>query len=439
MLVGELATHQQRVDALSNPVADQTFPQVDEPFPDPSPHLLIAQTAGEHIGMAGVAGYERRQGCPVLAHRAGFTVARSKDVRMAVALVSVAFLVALVVCAVLVRRWRTEQAEVRRVRTTFSRYVPPAIVAELLNRKDERIFTGRDLRATILVCRIWNFSHFMEDLTPEQTLRYLNEFYAMAGSSIERQHGVLHRFLEDGVVGMFGVPLEDAHQEDHALRAAINIVRLVNVMQQKWAQQGRRALRVGIGVNSGMVIAGDAGFANRREYTIVGPDVTLAHRLQAATFDLNAFIVASHATVEPIQDLYNLVPVSGIPLNGVRALLDASIVRGRKRSDSLMLPKAEAFANTVIEEHLLDDFLEPQEVVPFEGPAKMSAPPAPSEPPPPLQTRRRTRPADDGAFGFDLPELRMPVAFGSDEGPIMPDPPPPRATYEDNDGPPLPL
>ena len=185
---------------------------------------------------------------------------------MAVALVSVAFLAALVVCVVLVRRWRTEQAEVRRVRSTFSRYVAPHIVEELLSRKDDRIFTGREQRATILVCRIWNFSHFMEDLTPEQTLRYLNEFYAMAGSSIERQHGVLHRFLEDGAVGIFGIPLEDHHQEDHALRAAINIVRLVNVMQQKWAQQGRRALRVGVGVNSGMVIAGDAGFGNRREY-----------------------------------------------------------------------------------------------------------------------------------------------------------------------------
>jgi hypothetical protein len=181
----------------------------------------------------------------------------------------------------------------------------------------------------------------------------------------------------------------------------------------------------------------------------------LAHRLQGATFDLNAFIVASHATLEPIQDLYNLVPVSGIPLNGVRALLDASIVRGRKRVESLVLPKADAFANTVIEEPVPEDFLEPQEVVPFEereklagggvtgtqtvaGPPPPNAPPAPE--PPPLKTRRRPRPETDGPqFGFDLPELRMPVAFGSDEGPIMPDPPPPRATYEDNDGPPLQL
>src|ERR1700691_1310608 len=202
---------------------------------------------------------------------------------MAIALVSVAFLAALVVCVVLIRRWRTEQAEVRRVRSTFSRYVPPSIVEELLSRKDERIFTGRDLPATILVCRIWNFSHFMEDLTPEQTLRYLNEFYAMAGSSIERQHGVLHRFLEDGVVGVFGVPLEDHQQEDHALRAGINIVRLMSVMHDKWVGQNRKPLRVGVGINTGEVIAGDAGFAQRREYTIVGSPVAFAHRLQTAT------------------------------------------------------------------------------------------------------------------------------------------------------------
>jgi class 3 adenylate cyclase len=375
-----------------------------------------------------------------------------------VVLISLALIAAVAVCAVLVRRWRTEQAEVRRVRATFSRYVPPAIVEELLSRKDERIFSGREMRATILVCRIWNFAHFMQDLSPEQTLRYLNEFYAMAGPSIERHRGVVHRFLEDGVVGIFGVPLEDPQQEDHALRSAINIVRLVNVMQEKWTREGRQPLRVGCGVNTGNVIAGDAGFANRRQYTVVGPDVTLAHRLQNATFDLNAFIVAAQATVEPIQDLYNLVPVNGIPLNGVRALLDASIVRGRKRADSLVLPKAEAFANTVLEENPADDFLEPKEVVPFEEREKLAgaagsvtqaapAPPpgAPSAKPPPageappLKTRRRARPETEGPqFGFDLPELRM-VAFGGDEGPIMPDPPPPRATYEDNEGPPLPL
>ena len=368
----------------------------------------------------------------------------------AIALIGLALVGVIVALIVFVRRWRAERAESQRVRSTFARYVPPMIVEELLNRKDERIFTGREMRATILVCRIWNFSHFIENLTPEQTLRYLNEFYAIAGTSIERQRGVLHRFLEDGVVGIFGVPLEDPDQEDHALRAAINIVRLVAVMQEKWAQQQRRPLRVGVGINSGDVIAGDAGFAQRREYQVVGPDVTLAHRLAAGTVDINAYIIASRATIEPVQDLYNLVPVSGVPLNGVRALLDAFIVRGRKRGDTLVLPKAGAFANTIVDEQALNDSLEPQEIVPFEVAVEPPAPPPTNvafpridtsvgDSVPPLRTRRRRGPGDGAqpAFGLDLPELRVPSFAGTDEEPIMPDPPPPRATYEDNDGPPL--
>lgn len=374
-----------------------------------------------------------------------------------IALISLALVAAVAACVVLVRRWRAEQAEVRRVRSTFARYVPPQIVSELLGRKDERIFTGREMRATIVVCRIWNFSQIIENLTPEQTLRYLNEFYAIAGASIERQRGVLHRFLEDGVVGIFGVPLEDGQQEDHALRAAINIVRLVSVMQEKWVQQNRKPLRVGIGINSGNVIAGDAGFAQRREYTVVGPDVTLAHRLAQITSDLNTFVVASRSTIDPVREMYHVIPLSGMPLTGVRNLLDAVIVRGRKAGDPLTLPKAGTFATTILDEQIADlGNIEFDAIpdVPLGGIAEtppligeavdevaIAAPPRPeSTTPAPLRTRRmKPGNGDPPPRGFDLPELRGLGSFGRDEEAIMPDPPPPRATYEDNEGPPLPL
>jgi class 3 adenylate cyclase len=362
----------------------------------------------------------------------------------------VAAIAAAVYSRILFRRWRAEQDEVRRVKMTFARYVPRSIVSELLNRKDELIYTGREMRATILVCRIWNFSQIMDKLSPEETLRYLNEFYAMAGASIERQRGMLHRFLDDGVVGIFGVPLEDAQQEDHALRAAINIVRLVSVMHDKWIQQNRRPLRVGVGVNTGDVIAGDAGFAQRREYTVVGSPVTFAHRLANATSDLNAYIVVARETLEPVRDLYDFVSVSGVPIAGQRALLDASIIRGRKRSDELTLPRAAAFANTVIgdaPEVLPQPEPEPPPVAAAAPPQPEFAPsgpppPAPAPPePPPLRTRPVTREgAERRGRGFDLPELRFPTGFDRDDaGPIMPEPPPPRQTYEDKGGPPLPL
>jgi len=348
-------------------------------------------------------------------------------------------------CWVLIRRWRAEQAEVSRVKQTFARYVPRSVVVELLNRKDELIYTGREMRATILVCRIWNFSQLIDRLSPEETLRYLNEFYAMAGASIERQRGMLHRFLDDGVVGIFGVPLEDYQQEDHAVRAAINIVRLISVMHDKWVGQNRKPLRVGVGINTGQVIAGDAGFAQRREYTVVGSPVAFAHRLQTATSDLNAYIVVARETLEPVKDLYDYVPVSGIPLAGQRALLDALIIRGRKRSDELTLPKAGTFATTVIDggaDVELPDSLQEHPTVAVPTEAAAPPPPPPTPEPPPLRTRPVARPAYDGKErrGFDLPELRFPTGFGDrDEEAIMPEPPPPRATYEDKGGPPLPL
>lgn len=350
-------------------------------------------------------------------------------------LVTLAALGAITGCVIAYRRWRQEVREVARIRGMFSRYLAPSVVDVLLARKDERLFTGRAVRATVLVCRIRNFAHFIEDLSPEETLRYLNEFYGLAGTAIQRNRGIIDTFLGDGIVAIFGVPLENPTQEDDALRAALAIVRHVAAMRERWARQNRRPFTVGIGVNTGEVIAGDAGFRDRREFTVVGPEAMFAHRLQEAAFAVNAFIVASRSTCEPLTDEYQLVPLTGVPLPGVRRLLDAFVVRGRKHD-------AERF--TVPVDALVETTIEPGAVEPPAAPAAASAivpvAPVPPSPPPtePPLARPRSRPKPSPDLG--LPELRHGWTFpGHDEEAIFPDPPPPRATYEDRSGPPLDL
>jgi class 3 adenylate cyclase len=341
-----------------------------------------------------------------------------------VALVALGALGAAAGCLVAWRRWRDERTELARVRATFSRYVAPAVVDALLARNDERLFTGTSLRATVLVCRIRNFAHFTEDLTPEETLRYLNEFYGLAGTAIHRHRGIIESFLGDGIVGVFGVPLENPTQEDDALRAALDVVRHTVAMRERWAKQNRKPFTVGIGVNTGMVIAGDAGFRERREFTVVGPEATFAHRLQEAAFALNAFVVASRSTCDALAAEYQLVPVSGVPLPGVRRLLDAFVVRGRRRGEERFTVPIDALIETTIE------------------PPPHQQPPPPNPPavvghddPPPL-ARPRPRPAaTTPAPDLGLPELRHGWTFSDiDEGPILPEPPARRATYEDRSG-----
>jgi class 3 adenylate cyclase len=351
-----------------------------------------------------------------------------------VGLASLAALGALAVCVLVWRRWRDERGEAARVRATFARYVAPSVVDMLLARKDERLFTGRTVRATILVCRIRNFAHFIEPLKPEETLRYLNEFYGLAGTAIQRNRGIIDAFLGDGIVGVFGVPLENPTQEDDALRAALDIVRHIVAMRDRWDSQQRKPFSVGIGINTGDVIAGDAGFRDRREFTVVGSEATFAHHLQEAAFSLNAFVVASRATCESIAGEYKLVPVKGIPLPGVRRLLDAFVVRGRTHGPERFTLPVDALIETQIEPEV-PTAVAPPEPVPAPAPVAVVTQ-TPAELPPARPRKREAAPSP----GFGVPEATSKWMFPQDDAkPIMPDPPRPRATYEDRDGPPLDL
>jgi class 3 adenylate cyclase len=344
-------------------------------------------------------------------------------------------------CRVIWQRWTASQRENARIRATFSRYVAPSVVDMLLERKDERLFTGRATRATILVCRIRNFALFIEQLAPEETLRYVNEFYGLAGTAIQRHRGVIESFLGDGIVAVFGAPIENPTQEEDALRAALDIVRHVVAMRERWAMQGRRAFTVGIGVNTGQVIAGDAGFRDRREYAVVGTEATFAHRLQESAFQLNAFIVASRATCASLTDEYNLVPISGVPLAGVKRLLDAFVVRGRRHGPERFTVPVDAMVETTIEP-AEDTPVSPAAVLPATSAVNTPKPPPPPPPaprpapppePPVARPVQRAAAAPGGVPPF--PELRHSWVFPQDDvDPILPDPPPPKATYEDRKG-----
>ncbi len=354
----------------------------------------------------------------------------------------VALVGALAGLAIVGLRYRAEQREVRRVRALFSRYLSPPVVDELLRRKDPALYTGRSLQATILVCRIWNFAGFAESLTAQETLRYLNEFFALAGTSIQKYRGMIDKFLGDGIIGVFGVPLEDPHAEEHALRAALDIVRLVDAMDRRWRAQGRRSFQVGIGINSGDVIAGDAGFNERREFTVVGPQTLFAERLQEATFELNAFVVAAAATCEVVHELFTLVPLTGHPLPGLKRLADAFIVVGfNAESQTLDMPSSAAFKETKVEAKLSAVSATPARVARI-SPAPPDAPALPlierSDPLAPMRPRKRpidewTADAADGEFGFARPHS------DDRDRPIVPDPPARRAAYEHRGGPPVEL
>jgi len=233
----------------------------------------------------------------------------------------------------------------------------------------------------------------------------------------------------DSLTAVFGVLIEEPFAEERAIRAALDIVRLVSAMNARWQSQGRKPFQVGIGLNSGRIIAGDTGYQQRREFSLVGNDVQVAVRLQEATEEMNASVIASSATFRPVSEVFVGVPMKSIPLRGMKKLTQAFIVRGvAKRTladeDTLKLPSETQFRRTEIE----------------------SKPPPPSTPPiaPRVAAVPPTAPVPAAAVpdfvNATPPRQAAPEKYFSsydDEKAAMPEPPPANQTYEDDSGPPL--
>ncbi len=321
------------------------------------------------------------------------------------------------------RRAHVAESERERIRTLFARYLSPAVVDELLARKDARALEGHSLTATILYARIWSFTLQQEQWAPEQALRYLNEFYTLAGEAIQRHRGTIDRFLPDGIVAIFGAPIDDPHQEEHAVRAAIDIVRFVSAMSARWNEQRRRPLKASCAVSTGNVITGDTGFQERRAYTAVGPEVTFTERLQEVTENINALVLVSESTFGPIREIFTAVATSDLPLRGLKRVARAYVIRGLARhagARELLLPPPHAFRSTVVHEP------EPPMAPPTPPFEPTSAPHATED-----SSRVRSKPRVDAAPGFsrtdsgaaELPELPASITYEDDEGPPLQLPP----------------
>ena len=317
-----------RHELLSGPAADLLFgkPKVLEVLiTGKIADLLPYDGEGFHSARPTTA--RKRKPRPRRRRKPGTAIGRRSDRMVLTLLAALAAVAACAGLASLALRYLRERDEHVRVRELFSRYVPGHVVDEILSKKQTSLWAKRHY-ATVLCVRIRNFDFFAEDLSAEQTLRHLNEFYAVAGRAIVRHGGVIERLHADGITAVFGVLTSDAFQEERALRAALRIVRLANAMNARWHEMGRRPFQVSAGVNSGNVVAGEVGFAQRREFAIVGNSAHVASRLQQVAEEINASILASAATYEPCAEFFTGVPAESLPLTGLRKLARAYIVRG---------------------------------------------------------------------------------------------------------------
>jgi adenylate cyclase len=195
----------------------------------------------------------------------------------------------------------------------FSRYVSPEVAQQIWGRRTELVLAGEQRVATVLFSDIRNFTSLTEGKDSHRVLDWLNEYLTEMDDVIRAHGGFLNKFMGDGLLVLFGVPLSDGIEADacNALRTArhmLDRVRSLNLRHQN--DPGFPVLKIGIGIHTGKLTCGNIGSRNRMEYSVIGETVNLASRLEGLTKQFGTGIVLSASTFVAVkrefQDLQEL-------------------------------------------------------------------------------------------------------------------------------------
>ncbi len=172
-------------------------------------------------------------------------------------------------------RMQAGLAERQRLQGAFGTYVDPALAARLLEQGDD-VFTGERREVTVMFVDIRDFTPFAEANSAEDTVARLNALFEIVVPAVVDAGGHVNKFLGDGALAVFGAPNDLADHADAAVNAAVLIHRLV-------AERFFGELRIGIGINTGVVIAGTIGGGGKLEFTLIGDAVNVAARIEQLT------------------------------------------------------------------------------------------------------------------------------------------------------------
>ena len=187
--------------------------------------------------------------------------------------------------AVLLRARINSSLEKKRLRDQQKALVRRFATSEVAQDLQESGFAlgGKRVQATVMFADIRNFTSMVETQPPEETIELLNTYYTLMFDAISGHGGVVNQMIGDGLMAIFGAPLPLAEPGLAAVRAALDMIEMIELLNRERAPAGKAPLAIGIGVASGEVIAGYTGTQQRATYTCIGDTVNLAARLEAHT------------------------------------------------------------------------------------------------------------------------------------------------------------
>lgn len=216
------------------------------------------------------------------------------------------------------KRLRDQQKDLVR------RFATPEVAQDLLDSGFS--LGGKLLQATVMFSDIRGFTALAEALPPGETIELLNTYYALMFDAIGGHGGVVTSMMGDGLMAVFGAPVPLPDHAESAVRAAQEMVELIELFNREQSAAGKAIIRVGIGIASGEMVAGYVGTNQRATYTCIGDTVNLAARLEAHTKVVQRVILIDDATRASLRNGFGIEPLGLVPFKGKAAAVEVFAV-----------------------------------------------------------------------------------------------------------------
>jgi len=190
--------------------------------------------------------------------------------------------------------------ERRRVRRSFHQYVGQEVAERVYS--DDRSLQGQRRSVSIMFTDLRDFTTLSEGMAADQVAQQLNEYFPMMVDAVLQHRGVINDFIGDAVMAVYGAPVDNPDHGLDAVRTAFRMVAGLKVLNAAWEARGLPTLKMGIGIHTGSVFAGNVGAPRRMKYTVVGDAVNVAARLEGLNKDLQTTLLISGETYAAVRD-----------------------------------------------------------------------------------------------------------------------------------------
>jgi adenylate cyclase len=199
---------------------------------------------------------------------------------------------------------------------TLVRYMSGQLAEKILSSGKIPDLKGERRKITVIFADVRGFTSLSEKLPPEEVFSLLNDYFDRMIDEICKNHGMLNKFMGDGLMAVFGALDDDPYQEENAIKAALGMRRVLDGMRERFQSERQIDLRIGIGINTGIALVGNIGSNQRMEFTAIGDTVNLGSRLESATKELGTDIIVSEYTYVAARTQFQFRPLGQIAIRG---------------------------------------------------------------------------------------------------------------------------